>query len=184
MKISSLALMALLAISTAAAAEGPKTNPPPSIQLRAFGNFDLKAMNQPQLKDGAASKAADTLREHFDTTVKPVIDGWKGSSAQPGDRTLNIQPELVEMHFVGGKARFWAGAFAGNSFVTLRIKLTDAVSGEVIGEPEFFQRANAVGGAWTVGKTDKDMLKRVVTLVANYLTSNYDEAIGGPTGRD
>ncbi len=184
MKISFLALIALLAVSTTAAAEGPKTNPAPGIQLRAFGNFDLKPMSQPELKDGAASKAADTLRQHIDSTVKPVVDGWTSAGSKQGDRTLIIQPELVEMHFVGGKARFWAGALAGNSFVTLRIRLTDAASGELIGEPEFFQRANAMGGAWTVGKTDKDMLKRVVTLVSNYLTSNYDEAIGGPTGRD
>jgi hypothetical protein len=184
MKFSTMALVASLGISGSVWADGAETNPPPAIKLSEFGKYDLRPLIQPQLKEGAAQRAADTLRQHLENIVLPVVQGFSPAAAPRAEHTLIIQPVLVEMHFVGGKARFWAGALAGNSFVTLRVKLTDSASGEVIGEPEFFQRANAMGGAWTVGKTDKDMLQRVVTLVSNYLTTNHEEAIGGPTGRD
>lgn len=61
-------------------------------------------------------------------------------------------------------------------------KIVVQPSGKVIATPEFYQRANAMAGAWTVGAHDNAMLQRVTVLVANYLSGNYDDAVGGATG--
>jgi hypothetical protein len=53
---------------------------------------------------------------------------------------------------------------------------------KVIGEPEFYQHANAVAGAWTIGATDNLMLDRVAKLVAEYLVGNYEQPVGGKSG--
>ncbi len=54
----------------------------------------------------------------------------------------------------------------------------------MLAEPEFYQRAAAMSGAWTFGGQDKDMLHRIVALANLYLQSNYHEAVGGATGYD
>jgi hypothetical protein len=184
MKIFKTVLVAVLATSSAAWPQGNLGNPPPTARLGDFATFELRELERPALKEGAATVAADTLNNHLKEMITPILEGWKNAGSQGATRALVIQPEIVEMHFVGGKARFWGGALAGNSFVTLRLKLTDAATGESIGTPEFYQRANAMGGAWSVGKTDKDMLRRVATLATEYLTKNHDAAVGGFTGRE
>jgi hypothetical protein len=42
----------------------------------------------------------------------------------------------------------------------------------------------AYSGSFTNGGQDKDMLRRIAVGVADYLKANFDNAIGGRTGRD
>ena len=72
---------------------------------------------------------------------------------------------------------------AGSSYVIMRLKVTDMETGALLAQPEFFQRAAAMSGAWTIGGQDNDMLQRVVTVATAYLSGNYQAAVGGPTGR-
>ena len=41
-----------------------------------------------------------------------------------------------------------------------------------------------MAGAWTFGAADKNMLERAASLVADYLQSNFDKPVGGPTGKE
>jgi hypothetical protein len=41
-----------------------------------------------------------------------------------------------------------------------------------------------MSGAWTFGGQDKDMLHRIVALANHFLRTNYESAVGGPTGYD
>jgi len=50
-------------------------------------------------------------------------------------------------------------------------------TGQEIANPEFFQRAAAMGGNYSLGATDNDMIARVAT---RYLEENYAQAVGGP----
>lgn len=61
------------------------------------------------------------------------------------------------------------------------VKLTDASTGQVIAEPEFYQHANKMGAAWSFGATDRAMLIRVGSMVTDYLQKNYSAAVGGST---
>ncbi|MES2405054.1 MAG: hypothetical protein V4567_12065, partial [Pseudomonadota bacterium] len=72
----------------------------------------------------------------------------------------------------------------GSSAVLMRVKFTDAQTGRVIADPEFYQRAAAYGGAWSIGGTDNGMLARIATVVQQYLQNNDARAVGGPTGLD
>jgi hypothetical protein len=65
---------------------------------------------------------------------------------------------------------------------SLKMRLVDAATGEVVAEPEFFQRANAVGAAYSFGASDAGMLDRIAIVAREYLVRNYDRAVGGPTG--
>jgi len=63
----------------------------------------------------------------------------------------------------------------------MTVKFTDATTGEVIAQPEFYQHANKMGAAWSFGATDKAMLVRVAGMITNYVRNNYGAAVGGST---
>ncbi|HKY06638.1 MAG TPA: hypothetical protein VJQ55_00265 [Candidatus Binatia bacterium] len=114
--------------------------------------------------------------------MAPIVDKWNRAPQSGGIRTLVIQPRIEHIKFIGGGARFWAGPIAGSSAVIMKVKYIDKNSGKLVAEPEFFQRAAAWSGAFTVGGQDNAMLARIVTLVAEYTNGNYDSAVGGPSG--
>ena len=64
----------------------------------------------------------------------------------------------------------------------IRVRYIDVESGELIAHPEFYQRAAAMGGAFTIGGTDNAMLIRIASLITDYTENNYHSAVGGPTG--
>ena len=163
------------------------TNPPPSTALNAFDRFEIApiAMDAPYAGQPANEEAKKRIQANLDERTNPLVQGWNGQAAKRSPpKTLRIEPAIRHIKFVSGGARFWAGAFAGGSAVLMTIKLTDAQSGEVIAEPEFYQHANKMGAAWSMGGTDKAMLVRIGTLAADYLNANYSAAVGGPTGKE
>jgi hypothetical protein len=161
-------------------------NPPPSVALDAFDRFEIAAiaMVDPYAGQPANEQAKERLQANLNERVPPVLAEWNArpEKNQPA-RTLKIEPTIRHVKFVSGKARFWAGALAGGTAVLMTVKLSDAATGEVIAEPEFYQHANAMGAAYSFGATDKAMLIRVTDLVTSYLKSNYIAAVGGPTGK-
>ena len=50
----------------------------------------------------------------------------------------------------------------------------------MVGEPGFYQQANALGAAWTFGTTDKTMLIRISSMLRAYLQQNYDKTVEVP----
>lgn len=156
-------------------------NPPPAEPLAHFDHFELLPV------DGSAEAKKETaayshVEGNLQTELKAVAGPWEKSGT--GGRKLQIAPYVQDLKFVDGGTRFFAGALAGSSAVVVKLRLTDADSKKVIAEPQFFQRAAAMGGAWSIGATDNDMLKRIATVAAGYMRDNYDKAVGGPTGYD
>ncbi len=68
-----------------------------------------------------------------------------------GPRCSRIEADFIRhVKFVSGKARFWAGAACRwHGRLLMTVKLSDAATGEVIAEPEFYQHANAFGAAYS-----------------------------------
>jgi len=162
-----------------------ETNPPPKAPLSTFDRFEVLPVTiAPEFKKGEANqRALARIQSEFDAKVLRLVDAWnKRPAAAETPRQLEIAPHVEKLKFVGGGARFWGGALAGDSAVLMKVTLTDKATGTVVAEPEFYQRAAAMGGAWTGGATDNAMLDRIADLVADYLASNFDEAKGGPTG--
>lgn len=159
------------------------TNPPPIEKLSAFNQFELRSVQlaPAYANDGANLKASAKIQEYFDERVRPLTSKWSNSGTK-STRTLVIEPQIVQIKFIGIGARVFVGPLAGSSAVLLKVKYFDKATGRIIAEPEFFQRAAAMSGALTMGGQDNAMLARIVTLAADYTARNYSLAVGGETG--
>lgn len=178
-------LTVMLAASAAAFAE--PQNPPPAAALKGYDKYELLplAMGPPYAGDEGKEAAKGKIQQYITAETGPIVEQWNQEAAGSAvGQSLMIEPRIEKLKVVSGGARFWAGAFAGDSYVVIKVKITEQPSGRVLADPEFYQRAAAMSGAWTFGAQDKDMLHRIVTLMNHYLQSNRLEAVGGPTGYD
>jgi hypothetical protein len=176
---------ALLVLATAAVAD--PQNPPPANALAGYDSYELSplAMGPPYAGDEGKEKARARIQEFMTTETGAIVEQWnKDAAGAARGQKLVIEPRIEKLKVVSGGARFWAGAFAGDSYVVIRLRIVEQPSATIVAEPEFYQRAAAMSGAWTVGAQDKDMLHRIVLLMDHYLQANYNEAVGGPTGYD
>src|SRR5262245_490678 len=117
------------------------TNPPPSTALQAFDRFELAPfdMSAPYAGQDANEEAKKRLQTNLDERLPPVLAEWNAKPEKTTPpRVLKIEPTIRHVKFISGKARFWAGAFAGGTAVLVTVKLSDAATGEVIAEPEFY----------------------------------------------
>ena len=108
----------------------------------------------------------------IETEAQPSPEWSSGpmsAAATSRFRAVTNEPHIDKLKVVSGGARFWAGAMAGNSNVVMKLRIIEKPSGTLIAEPEFYQRAAAMSGAWTFGAQDKDMLHRIVVLTNVYL---------------
>jgi hypothetical protein len=157
-------------------ADGAK-NPPPTVPLNTYQRFELLpvALEAPYAGQKGNEVAKEYLQGNVSDRVGAVVKAWNEQPAGDAPKTLKIEPKMAHVRFITGGKRFFAGGLAGSSWVYMTARLTDAQTGEVIGEPGFFQRANAIGAAWTFGTTDKTMLIRLSSMLRAYLQENYDK---------
>jgi hypothetical protein len=160
-----------------------QSNPPPAMPLDAFQRFEITpiAMDAPYAGQSGNEAAKTSIQANLDLRAQPVLADWNSKPAGAEAKILKIEPIIRHIRFISGGARFWGGAWAGGSAVLMTVKLTDASTGQVIAEPEFYQHANKMGAAWSFGATDKAMLVRVSAMITDYLQKNYTAAVGGTT---
>jgi hypothetical protein len=162
-------------------------NPAPAEKFANFTQFELKkiTLGAPYAGQEANERAVAKIQENVSLNADSLVKGWnaKGTAVTP-TRTLVIAPAIFEIKFISGGSRFWAGALAGSSAVILTAKITEKETGKEIANPMFYARAAAMGGAWTFGGTDNAMLVRIAGRLTDYLASNYETAVGGPTGAE
>lgn len=181
----------LLFTSTLHAAEkieaSSTQNPAPAVKLSDFDRIEISKFSLPAPYAGqdANELAKNNLQINFDGRI---LSWLSTANARPlagaEARVLLVEPVITKIKFVGTSARIWGGAFAGSSRVLITMKITDKNTGAVIANPEFYQHANAFGATYSFGAADKAMLERVTSLMADYLSNNYTEAVGGPTGME
>ena len=92
-------------------------------------------------------------------------------SAGDNDKVLVIAPKIKQIKFIGGAARFWAGAMAGSFVVVMDVHFIDASTGELIVSPGFQRTAGAYSDAF--GTASNRMLSDVAQDVAIYVQGNY-----------
>lgn len=154
-------------------------NPPPTEPLAHFQHFTLMPL-QASADAKGDPEALQKIEGNLKEKLLPMISGWESQGA--AGRTLQIEPVVTQLKFVGGGARFWGGPLAGSSAVVMNLRLVDADTGKIVANPEFYQRAAAMGGAYSFGGSDKGMLVRIATVSQEYLQRNFQQAVGGPTG--
>ncbi len=160
-------------------------NPPPSTPLSAFENVELAAIAiQPPYGTHEKNIAAATkIQENLVANLAGFMEVWNqdsGGAATMG--TLVIEPVITQIKFISASGRVMAGAMAGSSAVVMVVSFRQKETGTVVAAPEFFQRAQAMAGAYTFGVHDNMMLTRVAKLISDYVQANYLQATGGPTG--
>lgn len=178
-------LLGLLSTLSIASAQSP-TNPPPAARLSGHVRYEIQPlqMGAPYAGQEANEKAKAKIQEQLNAEIGPLLEKWNQAAAASGESqtTLALFPEIQSIKFISGGKRVWTGAFSGSSHVYLKVTLREQPTGTVIGEPQFYQRAAALSGAWTFGAQDNDMLRRIVVMLKSYLEANYNEAVGGATG--
>ena len=155
--------------------EGPPA--PPTSPLTGYNRLVLlETTLAPEYAEHEANQAA-AAKIHENLVAKleqsePSLETAATAEAvdpAPAEGTLLIAPQVKEVKFIGGAARFWAGALAGSSAVYMQVVFTDAASGEVVANPEFYQHANAYAGAYSFGGADNAMLARIASLIHDYV---------------
>ncbi|HEY4245286.1 MAG TPA: hypothetical protein VGM64_00445 [Lacunisphaera sp.] len=162
-------------------------NPPPTEKFSAFNHIDLLPVTlaAPYQGQDANKKALAKIQENITATMTPLLSKWNEPGSMPGpSRTLVITPVITEIKFINATARVWSGALSGSSAIIVKVRISEKETGHTIGEPIFYARAAAMGGAWTFGSTDNLMLSRIASRLTDYLADNYATAVGGPTGQD
>jgi len=182
---SRLALAAaVVAAALSQVALAAPLNPAPANKLQGYSGYELKALTvdstvgDKKNLDKVVAKVDDSLHHN----VNPILDTWNAQPDAKAGQKLVIEPHLTDLHKPSGATRFFAGALAGDGFIKVKVVIAEQPSGKVLAEPEFYRRASAMAGAWTMGAHDNAMLEKVAALVANYLSANYTEAVGGETG--
>lgn len=159
-------------------------NPAPTSSLSAYKQIELLPIRVATSVQGnnANQRALRKIQENVDAKIRPTLIGWNENPSAASNGHLVIEPVITELKFVSGGTRFMVGSLAGSSAVVMKAKIYDKDSGEIIAHPEFYQRAAAMGGAYSVGVTDNLMLDRIANLLVDYLNDNYAQPVGGRTG--
>jgi hypothetical protein len=144
--------------------------------LSSFDNFNLADMTLAPSVQTKPEKVivAKRLDVKLKTKLNSLISGWNaGSGYVEGGRTLEIQPRVVSLRIISGTTRFFAGAFAGQSEISMDLILIDKETGKEIGRTRVQRAAGAFAGAWSIGMTDKSLLDYIVDITYQYLVDNY-----------
>ncbi len=155
-----------------AQAEPQKPDPPLAAKYQNIVVRDLSAT--PEIK----KDYPEALNECQSALIGELANQKKFKSvalAAPGKKcppkTLVVQTRVSEIHIVHGAARFWAGAFAGSSYMNLDLKLMDAATGKVVREKEISSANNAWAAAWVGGSSDRTLPSDMGKIVAGYIGS-------------
>jgi hypothetical protein len=184
MKRITICLLAMLVVGCAAdpvkmnqvAQEESQRLAKPSKPLSSYGRFELNTM---QLAEAVTDKAdkvaiARQLEEKIKARLQPLLDEWQAAgNKKPNSGMLLIQPKVEQLRIVSGGARFWVGAMAGDSFIDMDMDIIDAESNTSLARPRINRSASAMGGGWSVGATDKNLLDYIAEIAYQYLVENY-----------
>lgn len=159
-------------------------NPAPAEAFSAFDRFEVAriTMGEPWAGQKANEAALVNLQAALDERTTPWLAEVNAPTDATSPRLLRIEPYVAGIRYITGGKRVFAGAFAGKSRVLLKLRIVDAATGAVVAEPEFYQHAAGMAGAYSFGGADKAMLERVATLAVDYLRANHAAPTGGPTG--
>ena len=156
----------------------PTASPRPTTER--LGSFESVLYEEVTLAPRFASappnqRAARKINEELITGLQNVFPGMRiveGAKSPTADKSLAIRPEIKEIKFIGGAARFWVGPMAGSSAVLMQVKFVDLASGNVLAAPEFYRAASAWGGGMSMGASDNMMLTAIVQDIITYAVSN------------
>ena len=97
------------------------------------------------------------------------VEPARSGETYKGRNGLLVKLKLNDMRITSAAARFWGGAFAGNSFMNIRMTLVDAATQSTLREEEFNSSNNAWAAAWNMGATDRSLPSDMAKIMAEYI---------------
>jgi hypothetical protein len=82
---------------------------------------------------------------------------------------LIVKTRITSLRIVSGSARFWFGAAAGGSEMSLLMELIDASSGNVVREKALSTANNPFAATMTGGSTDRSLSSDLANIMAEYI---------------
>ena len=82
---------------------------------------------------------------------------------------LLVKIKVSDMRIASFGARFWGGAFVGNSYMYMRMKLLDAKTGELLRDEDFNSTNNSLAATWSFGANDRSLPTDMAVIMADYL---------------
>jgi hypothetical protein len=148
---------------------------PPVRRFSSYASYELKPMVLSPAVQSAPEKVkvAGELENILRTKLQPLLDQWKAPASGDRSGTLVIEPRLAFLRIVSGGARFWAGAFAGDSSIDMDLAITDEGTGQQLAKPRITLKADALAGGWSIGKSDQNLLDYIASIAHAYMTANY-----------
>ena len=141
--------------------------------FNTFSKFELAPLELSDAvkEDADKVEVSNQLEEKLRAKLEPLMAEWnqKGTSGP----AIVIKPRVASLRVVSAGARFWAGAMMGDSYIDLDLVITEKDSGKLIVQQRVNRNANAMGGAWSIGATDKNLLDYIVDISYQYLSENY-----------
>jgi hypothetical protein len=182
----SLTLLAVLAVAAGCAANPAKRQKiiddevsrlhPPDAPLASFGAFEVTPIAMAaEVREKADKVAMATdLGKRLEAQLRPTLDGWAAAAPpETRSRTLVIQPTVLSLRVVGGGARFWLGAMAGDSAIDVRLELVDKATGKAIANERIAKSSGGMSGAWSMGSTDRNLSQYVIDIANAYLVKYH-----------
>ncbi len=83
---------------------------------------------------------------------------------------LIVKTRITSLRIVSGSARFWFGAAAGGSEMSLLIELIDASTGKVLREKALSTANNPFAATMTGGGTDRSLSSDLGNIMAEYIS--------------
>jgi hypothetical protein len=117
----------------------------------------------------------DDLKASRDAAVTALAQGGKYRSVGVSDSAVQNGPTLIvktnvpQMRIVGFNARFWGGAFAGNSEMLLEMTFIDQQTGMEMGHKTLSSNVNVMGATWSFGASDRSLPTDMGMIMAAYL---------------
>jgi hypothetical protein len=146
----------------------------PEVALTRFGSFELlpTAIGPEVASKSERVPVAVDVGQKLEARLRPLLQEWE-SSAPPDlrGRVLVIQPTVVQLKVVN--AGMFRSAWAGDSYITLQMVLTDKESGLVIADPTIKRTADAWEGAMSASSSDKSLADLVISIAYQYLVDNH-----------
>lgn len=117
------------------------------------------------LSECESAAMAAVISKNLFGAVEKERDGVKYNNA------LLVKGSVVNMRIVSGAARFWVGAMAGSSDMSVKLTFTDAVTGKVVREKLLSSANNPWGGAWTFGSSDRSLPADMGRIIGEYIAA-------------
>jgi hypothetical protein len=130
-------------------------------------SFECNAQLQQYYPDASrACKASIISQLKSKKTYQNMTDDTNKNL--PGKSVL-VDMKIVDMRIASGAARFWGGAFAGNSFMDVLLELRDSDSEKVVHQKVLSTSNNAVAAAWSFGASDRTLPSDLGTFIGEYI---------------